>query len=132
MQEPKFSNVVLDTHQYLMMAAGMETPTVESVVEYINTQFAPAIKEMQQYFPVITGEWCLSNPLPFPDLPEEEQKAVFNALDAAQKAAWNQGAGYFYWSYKLHVNAAQVGGHDKTEPWDLGRCAAHGWFVPEK
>lgn len=130
MREEKYKNVVLDTHQYLMMS-GLEDPTLEQVVDFINTRFAPAVQEMQQYFPVVCGEWCLSNPLPFPDLPEEEQKKIFHTLDAAQKAAWDLGSGYFYWSYKLHVNAAQVQGHANTEPWDLGRCVAHGWFEKE-
>ena len=127
MRGEKYSNVVLDTHQYLMMA-GMENPTLEGLEEFINTHFAPAVKEMQQYFPVVCGEWCLSNPLPFTELEEAEQKELFNRLDAVQKAAWDLGSGYFYWSYKLHVNASQVDGHNRTEPWDLGRCVAHGWF----
>ena len=131
MREEKYKNVVLDTHQYLMMAAGMENPTAENVVDFINTHFAPVIQEMQQYFPVVCGEWCLSNPVPFTGLPEDEKKAVFIAIDRAQKAAWDLGSGYFYWSYKLHVNTAQTEGHDRTEPWDLGRCAAHGWFEKE-
>lgn len=62
MQEDKYQNVVLDTHQYLMMAEALGCEqNVESYVNYINEHFAKDIEEMQQYFPVICGEWCLFN-----------------------------------------------------------------------
>ena len=64
MQEDKYKNVVLDTHQYLMLAE-MEgcDQTVEGYLEYIKEHFEKDIEEMQQYFPVICGEWCLFNSL---------------------------------------------------------------------
>lgn len=64
MREDKYKNVVLDTHNYLMMAEmeGCEQ-TVEGYVHYVKEHFAKDIEEMQQYFPVICGEWCLFNSL---------------------------------------------------------------------
>ena len=64
MQEEKYSNVVLDTHQYLMLAEadGCEQ-TVEAYVKYVKEELEPKIEEMEKYFPVICGEWCLFNSL---------------------------------------------------------------------
>lgn len=61
MREPEFVNVVLDTHMYLRMAAytGLAT-NVDEFVSYIENSFAKEVAEMQTYFPVIVGEWCLS------------------------------------------------------------------------
>lgn len=63
MREDKYRGVVLDTHQYLMMAElyGCEQ-TVESYVGYVKN-LQKDIEEMKEYFPVICGEWCLFNSL---------------------------------------------------------------------
>ena len=64
MREDKYKNVVLDTHQYLMMAEGMGCEqTVEGYLKFIKENYEADIREMQQYFPVICGEWCLFNSL---------------------------------------------------------------------
>lgn len=57
MREEKYKNVVLDTHQYLMVAElqGCDQ-TVEGYVKYVE-ELQKDIEEMQQYFPVICGEW---------------------------------------------------------------------------
>ena len=64
MQEEKYSNVILDTHQYLMFAEseGCEQ-TLEAYKKYIKEELEPKIVEMENYFPVICGEWCLFNSL---------------------------------------------------------------------
>ena len=64
MQEEKYKNVVLDTHQYLMVAEanGCEQ-TMEGYLKYIREHFQKDIQEMEEYFPVICGEWCLFNSL---------------------------------------------------------------------
>ena len=64
MQEEKYKNVVLDTHQYLMMAEMDKCEqTVEGYVKYIKEIYQKDIQEMEEYFPVICGEWCLFNSL---------------------------------------------------------------------
>ena len=54
MREEKYVNVVLDTHQYLMMAesAGC-AQELEAYKAYIEEHFKKDIREMRQYFPVI-------------------------------------------------------------------------------
>ena len=64
MQEEKYSNVILDTHQYLMVAEARGcSQTIEGYLKYIREELEPQITEMEKYFPVICGEWCLFNSL---------------------------------------------------------------------
>ena len=52
MQKEKYSNVILDTHQYLMVAEanGCEQ-TVEAYVKYVKEELEPKIEEMEKLFP---------------------------------------------------------------------------------
>lgn len=149
---PRFRNVMLDTHQYLMMAetAGCEQ-TPEGYLAYIQEHFAREIAQVRSYVPVICGEWCLFNSyavgtdtkggqsvlngMDFSGggrrLDGEALRSLYRQLAQAQLAAWRRGSGYFYWSYKLlldTVNEPQWAGWDS---WDLGKCADLGWFPAE-
>lgn len=121
MREEKYVNVVLDTHQYLMMAeADGCQQTLASYLNYIQENYEKSIEEMQKYFPVICGEWCLFNSLVCgcdtkggqsvlngvegskeEQLNAEAKKKIYRAVADAQIKAWDKGSGYFYWSYKL-------------------------------
>lgn len=148
MREEKYVNVVLDTHQYLMFAeadgCGQE---VEAYLTYIRENFEKEIAEMQQYFPVICGEWCLFNSLAcrcdtkggksvlngvegnaVEMLGDQEKKEIYRAVAKAQLAAWEKGSGYFYWSYKLLTDTVNEKGWIGWDSWDLGRCVDFGWF----
>ncbi len=148
MQEDKYKNVVLDTHQYLMMAEadGCEQ-TIDGYCRYIKENYIPKIKEMEKYFPVICGEWCLFNSLAcghdtkggqsvlngVDGATEEkydpgEKKKIYQALAQAQLEAWKSGSGYFYWSYKLLTDTVNDPGWIGWDSWDLGRCVDFGWF----
>ena len=151
MREEKYKGVVLDTHQYLMVAElkGCRQ-TVESYVQYVE-ELQKDIEEMQQYFPVIVGEWCLFNSLAVGQdtkggqtvlngvegldqevLSDEEKKAIYNAVAKAQLKAWNAGSGYFYWSWKLLTDTVNTPGWVGWDSWDLGRCVDFGWFPAEE
>lgn len=148
MQEEEYQNVVLDTHQYLMMAEMDGCPqTVEGYVEYIQTKYAKMIEEMEQYFPVVCGEWCLFNSLACgcdtkggqsvlngmegtaqESFSPVRKKEIYQAVANAQLDAWKKGSGYFYWSYKLLVDTVNEPGWIGWDSWDLGRCVDFGWF----
>ncbi len=148
MREDKYKNVVLDTHQYLMMAEGMGCEqTVEGYVKFIQEHYEADIREMQEYFPVVCGEWCLFNSLAVgrdtkggqtvlngqegmskESVSDEEKKKIYRALADAQLAAWKAGSGYFYWSYKLLTDTVNDAGWVGWDSWDLGRCVDFGWF----
>ena len=151
MQEEKYSNVILDTHQYLMVAEanGCEQ-TVEAYVKYVKEELEPKIEEMEKYFPVICGEWCLFNSLAcgydtkggqsvlngVEDSAEEtvsaeQKKKIYNAVAKAQLDAWNKGSGYYYWSYKLLTDTVNTPGWIGWDSWDLGRSVDFGWITME-
>lgn len=148
MRDKKYVNVVLDTHQYLMMAESMGCEqTVAAYEAYISEHYANDIAEMQNYFPVICGEWCLFNSLACDHdtnggcsilnginddgkevFDTEEKKRIYQAVAKAQLNAWGKGSGYFYWSYKLLTDTVNDAGWNGWDSWDLGRCVDFGWF----
>lgn len=148
MREEKYKNVVLDTHMYLMMAEmfGCEQ-TIEGYTEYIREHFAKDVEEMEQYFPVICGEWCLFNSLACgvdtqggqtvlngmegsaeDKVTPEQKREIYHAVADAQLAAWQKCSGYFYWSYKMLTDTVNEPGWAGWECWDLDRCVDFGWF----
>ena len=151
MREDKYKNVVLDTHMYLMVAEmnGCDQ-TIEGYVNYVKENFEADIAEMEEYFPVICGEWCLFNSLAVGQdtqggqtvlngkegmsqeaMTMEEKKRIYNAVAKAQLDAWKKGSGYFYWSYKLLTDTVNTQGWVGWDSWDLGRCVDFGWFPLE-
>ena len=152
MREEKYVNVVLDTHQYIMMAEDEGCPQeLESYLTYIRDNYEKDIEEMEQYFPVICGEWSLFNSLACgydtkggqsilngvvgnseEQMSAEEKKRIYLSIARAQLEAWNKGSGYFYWSYKLLTDTVNDPGWIGWDSWDLGRCMDFGWFPTEK
>lgn len=148
MRGPEYKNVILDTHQYLMMAEADGCPqTVEGYLEYIKEHYEKPVAEMQQYFPVICGEWCLFNSLgcgydtkggqsvlngvmgsSAGHLTEEDKKNVYRSVAQAQMKAWKQGSGYFYWNYKLLTDTVNEAGWIGWDAWDFGRCMNKEWM----
>ena len=148
MREDDYTGVVLDTHQYLMMAEmfGCEQ-TVDAYCAFIQEEFAAKVAEMNHYFPVICGEWCLFNSLacgtdtkggqsvlngvdttPRRAVSAQEKQFIYKTLADAQLAAWNAGCGHFYWNYKLLTDTVNDPAWQGWDSWDLGRCIAQGWF----
>lgn len=147
-EKEKFQNIVLDTHQYLMMAEMMGCGQhLNEYLDYIQTHFAKEIEVIQAYVPVICGEWCLFNSLACgwdtkggqtvlngvkgwdKELKSaEEKKEIYQAVAKAQLDAWNKGSGHFYWSYKLLTDTVNTSGWSGWDSWDLGRCVDFGWF----
>lgn len=152
MQEKQYVNVILDTHQYLMMAEsdGCEQ-NLDAYIQYIKEHYEKEIEEMEQYFPVICGEWCLFNSLACgcdtkggqsvlngvkgnetKSLNESEKKEIYLTVAKAQLEAWKKGSGYFYWSYKLLTDTVNESGWIGWDSWDFGRCVDFGWFPEEE
>ena len=144
-------NVVLDTHQYLMIAEayGCEQ-TLEGYVNYIRETYAKDFAEVQEYVPIVCGEWCGFNSLAvgvdtrggqstlngidFGDaatVSEEDKKKIYMTLNREQLAAWETGAGYFYWTYKMLLDPANDINWRGWDCWDLAKSVDLGWF-PEK
>lgn len=147
MSEEHYKNVVLDTHLYLMNAEseGCEQ-TIDAYVEYTKKHFAKDIAEMEEYMPVICGEWSLFNSYgcgvdtqgglsPVTGLnicadafSEERKSETYGTLARAQLKAWEKGSGYFFWTYKLLLDTVNDPEWNGWDSWDFGKCMAQGWF----
>ncbi len=148
-QASAFKNVMLDTHQYLMMAEAMGCPQdLPHYIEYINEHYAKDLAEVQEYIPVICGEWCLFNSAAVGvdtkggqtmlngvdmgegknSIADDEKKHLYNEIAKAQLAAWEKGSGYCYWSYKLLLDVANEPNWTGWDCWDLGKSVDLGWF----
>jgi len=147
--QPKFQNVMLDTHQYLMFEEALGCKqTLNGYIARIQERFAQEIAEVKKYVPIVCGEWCLFNSyavgadtrggqsvLNGMDFSEQEQKLgeetkkhLYEQLANAQLAAWHEGSGYFYWSYKLLLDTVNEPSWAGWDSWDLGKCVDQGWF----
>lgn len=122
-------NVMLDTHIYLTGAEDLGCEqTVEGYTKYIRENFAKDIAEVQEYVPIVCGEWCLFNSLAV-EASAEEKKEIYNRLGKEQLAAWKNGSGYFYWSYKLLLDTVHDAKRRGWDCWDLGKCVDEGWIT---
>ena len=128
-QDGAHPNVILDTHQYMMMIdrPGQEDAGEEKYRAFLE-RLGDTIEEMEQYFPVVTGEWCLSNMVAAGVKDPEEKKRFYNFISDCQIRQWNRGSGYIYWSYKLLIDTVNTNAAH-ADSWDLGRCKDFGWFT---
>ena len=147
-QEEFKGKVILDTHLYLMVAEGQGCEqSLSGYVNFIENNWAKDLKEVESYCPVVVGEWCIFNsyavgadtkggqsPLNGMNydgaeaLSAEQQKTIYQTLSNAHLTAWQNGSGYFYWSYKLLLDTVNEPNWKGWDAWDLGRCYDNGWF----
>ena len=148
--QEKFSGrVILDTHQYLMVAEALGCEqSLTGYMNYIEQTWAKDIAEVQAYVPVVVGEWCVFNSyavgvdtkggqtslngLDFSDNTEmftpAQKKTIYQTIANATLNAWQNGSGWFYWSYKLLVDTVNEPNWIGWDSWDLGKCHDLGWF----
>jgi glucan 1,3-beta-glucosidase len=122
--EPEFTNIVVDTHLYLMeltFTAGEQD--LGDYLDYVETRFVPTVREMSAHFPLIVGEWCLDTmTTKAAAMTDEERQNYYRSLAAAQFKAWEPTAGWFYWNYKLLVDPPQF------DAWDMGKSIELGYL----
>ena len=147
--QKKFQDhVVLDTHQYLMMAEtlGCEQ-TIKGYQKYVSENWAKAIAEVQEYVPVVVGEWCLFNSLAVgmdtkggqsslngmdfsggTIMTDEQKTEIYRAVAQSQLDAWKKGSGYFYWTYKMLLDTVNEANWNGWDCWDLSKSVDMGWM----
>lgn len=144
-----FENVMLDTHQYLMVAEGKGCEqNLESYLNYIEQELVKPIAEVQKYVDVVCGEWSLFNSYTVgmdtkggqstlngvdlsgkhTEMTAEDRTRAYQCLAKAQLDAWDNGIGYYYWNYKLLLDTVNDPNWFGWDSWDLGKCVAEGWF----
>jgi glucan 1,3-beta-glucosidase len=122
--EPDFTNIVVDTHMYLMhhtLAAGHRD--LDDYLTYIDNKFARTLKEMSEHFPVIVGEWCLdTSSSKAAALSTDERFDYYRRVAGAQFKAWRHAVGCIYWSYKLLVETPE------SDVWDMSKAMELGYL----
>lgn len=139
-KDNKFTNVVLDTHHYLVFKKHPEKENVDDYVAHLKS-LGEEIRAVSKYVTVIAGEWSLFNkavserlPKPAEAITSEEKNKrqqniddLYRQLWKASTEAWDQGDGYFYWTYKLNIDTVNHPEKYGWDCWDLSRCLAKGW-----
>lgn len=143
----KYDNVILDTHQYLMMAE--MNGTAQSLDAYLDfiAHLQSEIETVAHYVDVFVGEWCLFNSygvgldtqggmnptqVDFEGntrLSHEELEHLYQTLWSASLEAWNVSLGHFYWTYKLNIDTVNQPEWYGWDAWDLSRCIDHHWIT---
>ena len=119
MQEPAFSNVILDTHLYqCFSAADKDRTALEQLAFAINRK--TALDEMQrEELPTMVGEWSLSLPGQAMDgLSPFQVASVKRAYADMQLLNYEGTRGWFFWSYKLQ----------HASEWNFRYCVERGWL----
>lgn len=124
-EQKDFENIMLDTHQYIMLADWMHLcePNCGEYVKYISKHFTEEVAYGQSKVPTFVGEWCLFNAQPgLAGESAEERRRIYSALGKAQLEAFEYCDGWFYWCYKTHLDDPD------WDCWDVGKCISNKWI----
>lgn len=147
-QERFRGHVILDTHQYLMVAEMMGCEqSVEGYKKFIKEHFEKEIAEVQSCVPVMVGEWCTFNSFCVGmdtkggqtvlngvdatggrKVSDEEKRYAYMEIAKATLQAWEKGSGYCYWTWKMLLDPANDPAWQGWDSWDLGKSIDLGWF----
>lgn len=115
-------NVLLDTHQYAVLADKILRK--RDLSEYLRlVEFMAArVQKAAQYHPVLVGEWSLANRTrDLAGCSAKETRRWYRAYADAQLAAWDRGGvGSCFWS--LRVQAPH------RENWSFESCVQNDWL----
>lgn len=124
----EYKNVVMDTHLYLSFmtdtpgSSALDAGKGTFMKQYMDLALDKCsndIKEMQQFFPVIVGEWSVAyQPGQMGITPRMERSAIA-AMANAQLYVWEQADGWLFWSYKLL---------NQMPGWDFRDMVGNGFF----
>jgi glucan 1,3-beta-glucosidase len=119
MQEPAFSNVILDTHLYQCFSAADHGRSAQEQLAFALNR-KDALDEMQrEELPTIVGEWSLSLPgRAMRDLSPLQIESVTRAYADTQLLNYESTRGWFFWSYKLQ----------HSSEWNFRHCVERGWL----
>jgi aryl-phospho-beta-D-glucosidase BglC (GH1 family) len=147
----QFENVVLDTHQYLMMAELNGTPQTVANYQRVMADFGRRIAELTTIVPVVCGEFSLFNSYTagidtngginptqqqmageVQHLDDTTLRQAYQQLWRTQVEAWNQGNGYFFWTYKLNIDTVNEPAWYGWDSWSMDRAVSKQWVQPQE
>lgn len=117
MQEPAFTNVILDTHLYQCFGDDDKKRTAWEQIDFAIDRKHTLDEMQREELPVIVGEWSLSLPghsmsrlLPL------QVESVTRAYAGAQFLNYENTRGWFFWNYKLEY----------PSEWNFRHCVESG------
>lgn len=125
--EKPFTNIVLDTHQYLTIVEGAfgENRKIERYEEYFAQQ-RKTLADIAAKIPVIVGEWSLSSRVDMQGCSSEEDKrCILRRMGKGYLEMLSPTDGWFYWNYKI------MDQEPEKEVWDFKKCVDRGWLILE-
>jgi glucan 1,3-beta-glucosidase len=119
MQEPAFSNVILDTHLYQCFDEAARSRTTQQQIEFAINRKATLDQMQSEELPTIVGEWSLGLPgQSMRGLSPFQASAAIRAYAGAQLLSYEGTRGWFFWSYKLQ--------HERSSEWNFRHCVERG------
>jgi len=119
MQEPAFSNVILDTHLYQCFDEAARGRTAQEQLEFAIKRQTALDKMQSEELPTIVGEWSLSLPQhSMRGLSPFQVAAVKRGYADTQLLNYEGTRGWFFWSYKLQSESE----------WNFKYCVERGWM----
>jgi len=122
MQEPDYTNVMLDTHLYQCYTEGDRKNDIHAHVEIAGLEWKRQLDKMQQSLRAIVGEWsCSLDPQSLSGLTGFSRDIATRAYADAQITSFETSRGWFYWTYKTGSGGT----------WSFRDCVKRGW-MPEQ
>jgi glucan 1,3-beta-glucosidase len=119
MQQPEFSNVILDTHLYQCFDEEAKSRSALEQLAFALNRKDSLDKMQHQELPAIVGEWSLSLPhQAMSGLSSLQMESVTRGYADAQLLNYEGTRGWFFWSYKL----------EQPSEWHFRHCVDCGWL----
>jgi glucan 1,3-beta-glucosidase len=109
----------LDTHLYQCFSDADKKRGIHNNIKKAKYEWHDIIQDIQKVRPVMVGEWSLSlDRKSFRGLDSFERDKALQAYGQAQLHAFEQAAGWFYWTYKTEEGGT----------WSLRDSIQRGWL----
>jgi glucan 1,3-beta-glucosidase len=119
MQEPEYSNVLIDTHLYQSFSDQDRERTAQEQVVYAVNRKSVLDLMQEEELPTFVGEWSLALPSrSLRDLSPFQGSLVNGAYADVQLLSFESTSGWFFWSYKLESSCE----------WNFRYCVERGWL----
>lgn len=118
---PAYRHTLMDTHRYAIYLDRDKRRPAHRHVTLTRWWLPIKLLAMRLTHKVVVGEWSAAlDEQSLQGLDEAGRDQAYRMYAAAQLAAYDRTAGWFYWSYKT----------ENPGPWDYRHCVHEGW-LPE-
>jgi glucan 1,3-beta-glucosidase len=119
MQEPEYSNVILDTHPYQCFTEEDRKRDLHAHVDFAVNARRKLLEGIERQLPCLVGEWsCALPPQSLAARTGFDLDVGMRAYGAAQLINYDATRGWFFWTYKTEEGGA----------WSLRDCIRRGWL----